>query len=95
MHTCFVRTQSLRNSKVTTVRNWRINRWIAAPLVILLPGFALRLAGLNPRPLCWDEGDNVYFAHRGLLGVLRESHAMPEIDPPVYRLALGYVEVGR
>lgn len=77
------------------MRNWRINRWIAAPPVIPLAGFALRVAGLNRRPLWWDEGSNVYFAHQGLLGVLRESRATLETDPPVHRLGLGYVEVGR
>jgi hypothetical protein len=80
---------------VRTVRNWRINRWIAAPLAIFLADFALRLAGLNRRPLWWDEGNNVYFAHQGLPGVPRDSRATLETDPPVHRLALGYVEVGR
>jgi hypothetical protein len=68
---------------------------MAALLVILLAGFALRVAGLNRRPLWWDEGNNVYFAHQGLPGVFRESRATQDTDPPVRHLTLGYVEVQR
>jgi hypothetical protein len=62
---------------------------MAALVVVLLAGFTLRAICLDNRPLWWDGGNNVYFAHQGLLGVLQESRATLDTDPPMHRLALG------
>lgn len=62
--------------------------WLAISCVIFL-AFALRLADLTRRPLHYDEGNNVYFGHLSLAGVLRDSIETADTDPPGHRLALG------
>ncbi|HIP96303.1 MAG TPA: hypothetical protein EYH32_03710, partial [Anaerolineae bacterium] len=63
--------------------------WTAALVIILLVAFALRVIQLDSRPLWWDEGNSVYFAHQSLSSLVNETRATNDTDPLVYRLALG------
>lgn len=67
----------------------RDKQWTVILLLILLMAFALRVLQLDHRPLWWDEGNSVYFAHQSLSGLVNETRATNDTDPPVYRLALG------
>ncbi|MBC7248739.1 MAG: glycosyltransferase family 39 protein [Anaerolineae bacterium] len=67
----------------------RDNRWTVILLLILLMAFALRVLQLDHRPLWWDEGNSVYFAHQSLSDLVSETRTTNDTDPPVYRLALG------
>jgi hypothetical protein len=58
-------------------------------VIILLVAFALRVVQLDRRPLWWDEGNSVYFAHQSLSALVSETRVTNDTDPPVYRLALG------
>ncbi|MGD2143191.1 MAG: glycosyltransferase family 39 protein [Anaerolineae bacterium] len=62
---------------------------MVALVATLLLGFALRVVELDHRPLWWDEGNNAFFAHQSLFGLVRESRATQDTDPPVHRLLLG------
>ena len=64
-------------------------RWTVTLVIILLVAFALRVIQLDRRPLWWDEGNSVYFAHQGLSALVNETRTTNDTDPPVYRLALG------
>jgi hypothetical protein len=63
--------------------------WTAVLLIVLLVAFALRVIQLDRRPLWWDEGNSVYFAHQSLFTLISETRATNDTDPPIYRLALG------
>ena len=67
----------------------RDKQWTVTLVIILLVAFALRVIQLDRRPLWWDEGNSVYFAHQGLSSLVNETRATNDTDPPVYRLALG------
>jgi mannosyltransferase len=73
-----------RSSRVTS--RWRT----ALPLaLILLLSAGLRLWRLEAAPLWWDEGNNAYFAHQSLPGLVAAANATHDTDPPAHRLALG------
>jgi uncharacterized membrane protein len=63
--------------------------WRAALAIILLTAFALRVLQVEHKPLWWDEGNSVYFAHQDLRTVISDSRTTNDTDPPAYRLALG------
>lgn len=56
--------------------------------LILLIGFALRVSELEYRPLWWDEGLNIYFAHQNPAAMIDDMQATNHADPPLYALAL-------
>jgi hypothetical protein len=58
-------------------------------VAVLLIGFTLRVVRLDERPLWWDEGNNVYFAHQDAPTVVRDTCTTRDTDPPVHRFALG------
>lgn len=58
--------------------------------VIVLLAFGLRIVDLERRPLHFDEGNNVFFGQLDAAGLLRESIATIDTDPPGHRFALGF-----
>jgi hypothetical protein len=67
----------------------RAARWRWLAVAIVLCAFGLRLFDLERRPLHFDEGNNVYFGQLDAAGLLRESIATIDTDPPGHRFALG------
>lgn len=64
-------------------------RWTAALVIVLWVAFALRVVQLDRQPLWWDEGLSIFFAHQNPSGLVSETLTTSDLDPPVYRLALG------
>ena len=62
---------------------------LALTVAVLLAAFVLRMGTLERRPLHFDEGNSVYFAHLSLPDLLQASIDTHEADPPGYRLSLG------
>jgi mannosyltransferase len=58
-------------------------------VIIMLLATLVRVWALNRSTLWWDEGNNAYFAHQSLAGVLEMSRLTHDTDPPAHRLALG------
>jgi hypothetical protein len=63
-------------------------RWTAALVIVLWVAFSLRIAQLDRQPLWWDEGLSIFFAHQNLSGLVSETLATSDANPPAYRLAL-------
>lgn len=57
-------------------------------IAILLLATGLRVWQLGRSPLWWDEGNNAYFAHRGLNGLVEMARLTHDADPPAHKLAL-------
>lgn len=56
---------------------------------ILLAALAVRLHRLDARPLWWDEGISLYFAPLDLRTIAERCVITEDVNPPVYRMALG------
>jgi hypothetical protein len=70
------------------MRSGFARRLLACAIVLL--AFGLRIVDLERRPLHFDEGNNVFFGQLDAAGLLRESVATIDTDPPGHRFALGF-----
>ncbi|MFZ5915649.1 MAG: glycosyltransferase family 39 protein [Chloroflexota bacterium] len=63
--------------------------WLFALTLVLLAAFGLRLNQLDRQPLWWDEGISLFFAPLDLRTNAEQCVQTEDVNPPVYRLALG------